>query len=142
MEAGLEHLSWAGGTLRHVDLLLVVIQPTVKVLLTAARTYRLAVDLGIPRIAFVANRAGDDDRHRLEAFAAERGRPVVAWIPEDDAVRRADKAGMCLLDTEPGAPSVAAIATLAERLAGGPAVGGADQSGARPPMENASASSW
>ena len=48
MEAGLEHLSWAGGTLRHVDLLLIVAQPQVKSLLTAARTVRLARQLGIP----------------------------------------------------------------------------------------------
>lgn len=116
MEAGLEHLSWAGGTLRHVDLLMVVIQPTAKVLLTAARTHRLAVELGIPRIAFVANRAAEEDRARLEGFAHERGGEVLGWIPEDDAIRRADKRGECLIDTEPEAPSVAAIMALAEVL--------------------------
>lgn len=116
MEAGLEHLSWAGGTLRHVDILLVVLQPTTKVLLTAARTHRLAVDLGIPRIAFVANRASDDDRNRLEAFARERGGQVLGWVPEDGAVRRADKASACILDTDPEAPSVVAIAALAVSL--------------------------
>lgn len=116
MEAGLEHLSWAGGTLRHVDLLLVVAQPTAKVLLTAARTHRLAVDLGIPRVALVANRAADEDRKRLEGFAHERDLEVLAWIPEDAAVMRADKAGRCLLDAEPDALSVAAIGALATVL--------------------------
>ena len=57
MEAGLEHLSWAGGTLRYVDMLLVVVQPTAKVMMTADRTHTLAMELGIPRIAFVGNRA-------------------------------------------------------------------------------------
>jgi CO dehydrogenase nickel-insertion accessory protein CooC1 len=42
MEAGLEHLPWAGGTLRHVDLLAIVALPQVKSLMTAARTIRLA----------------------------------------------------------------------------------------------------
>lgn len=116
MEAGLEHLSWAGGTLRHVDLLLVVVQPMAKVLLTAARTHRLAVELGISKIALVANRAAEEDRPRLEAFALQLGSEVIGWIPDDDAVKRADMAGACLLDTEPGAPSVLAIEALAERL--------------------------
>lgn len=119
MEAGLEHLSWAGGTLRHVDLLLVVVQPTAKVLLTARRTDRLATDLGIPRIALVANRAAEEDRDRLNAFAGEQGRQLMGWIPEDDAVRRADKAGRCVLDTEPETPSVVAITALADALAAG-----------------------
>lgn len=117
MEAGLEHLSWAGGTLRHVDLLLVVVQPSPKVLLTATRTDRLAIDLGIPRVAFVANCAAERHRDQLEAFARERGRELVGWIPEDEAVKRADKVGRCILDTDPGAPSVIAIQTLAGVLA-------------------------
>ncbi|MEX2658722.1 MAG: hypothetical protein WD232_03420, partial [Acidimicrobiales bacterium] len=101
MEAGLEHLSWAGGTLRHVDLLLVVLQPTAKVMLTAARTHELATALGIPDIAFVANRAGEDDRERLEAFARGRDRELLALIPEDAAVLEADRRGLCVLDWAP-----------------------------------------
>ncbi len=77
MEAGLEHLSWAGGTLRHVDMLLIVVQPTMKVLLTAARTHKLAV------------------------------------VPDDEAVREADRLGRCVLDTAPGS----ACATAVEQLA-------------------------
>lgn len=116
MEAGLEHLSWAGGTLRYVDLLLVVLQPTVKVLLTADRTHRLAVQLGIPEIAFVGSRASEAERGRLENFAVERGRQLLAVVPDDDAVRHADRLGVCLLDTAPESPSVRAIERLADAL--------------------------
>ncbi|MGH9180957.1 MAG: hypothetical protein ACRDY5_04500 [Acidimicrobiales bacterium] len=121
MEAGLEHLSWAGGTLRHVDLLLVVLHPQAKVLLTARRTVRLARQLGIPIVAFVANRirsgmAGDEDRARLVAFAAEHGGEVLAWIPEDDALVEADRLGQCPLDCVPDSPGVAAIVGLAGAL--------------------------
>ncbi|CAN5500762.1 hypothetical protein BH20ACT2_BH20ACT2_01200 [soil metagenome] len=112
MEAGLEHLSWAGGTVRHVDLLLVVLQPTAKVLLTAERTYRLAVELGIADIAFVGNRAGEDDRARLEAFAAERDRELLALVPDDDAVLEADRRALCLLDWAPESPAVRALEDL------------------------------
>ena len=117
MEAGLEHLSWAGGTLRYVDLLLVVVQPTAKVMMTADRTHKLALELGIPRIAFIGNRAtSPDDVARMEAFAAERDCELLIAIPEDPAVPAADRAASCVLDTAPDCEAVAAIGRLADRL--------------------------
>ena len=117
MEAGLEHLSWAGGTLRYVDLLLVVVQPTAKVMMTADRTHKLALELGIPRIAFIGNRAtSEDDVARMEAFAAERDCELLIAIPDDPAVPAADRAASCVLDTAPDSAAVRAIVRLAERL--------------------------
>jgi CO dehydrogenase maturation factor len=119
MEAGLEHLSWAGGTLRYVDLLLVVVQPTAKVMMTADRTHKLALELGIPRIAFLGNRATSPaDVERMQAFAAERGCELLIAIPEDAAVPAADRASRCVLDTAPDSEAVRAIGRLAERLEG------------------------
>ncbi len=119
MEAGLEHLSWAGGTLRYVDMLLVVVQPTAKVMMTADRTHKLAMELGIPRIAFVGNRAlHQADVEAMVAFAAERGRELLVAIPEDAAVPAADRASSCVLDTAPGSDAVVAIGRLADRLEG------------------------
>ena len=119
MEAGLEHLSWAGGTLRYVDLLLVVVQPTAKVMMTADRTHKLALELGIERIGFIGNRAtGPADVERMEAFAAERGCELLIAVPEDSAVPAADRASMCVLDTAPDSEAVRAIGRLAERLEG------------------------
>lgn len=51
MEAGLEHLSRSGGTLAHVDVMLIVTEPTRKSLLTASRTAALAHELGVVRVA-------------------------------------------------------------------------------------------
>lgn len=117
MEAGLEHLSWAGGTLRYVDLLLVVVQPTGKVMMTADRTHKLALELGIPRIAFIGNRAmGPADVERMEAFAAERDCELLVAIPEDPSVPAADRAASCVLDTAPDCEAVRAIGRLADRL--------------------------
>ncbi|HET7489965.1 MAG TPA: hypothetical protein VFJ85_18715 [Acidimicrobiales bacterium] len=116
MEAGLEHLSWAGGTLRHVDALLLVAEPQSKVLLTARRAYRLAGELGIERVAFVGNRVNPGEEARLESFAAELGAELLAAVPEDPAVIAADRAGRCLLDHDPASPAVRAIERLADDL--------------------------
>lgn len=116
MEAGLEHLSWAGGTLRHVDALLVVAEPQAKVLLTARRAHRLATQLGVERIAVVGNRVRPGEEARLQEFAASLGSELVAVVPEDPAIRTADRDGTCPLDTAPGSPAVEAIRRLADDL--------------------------
>ncbi len=115
MEAGLEHLSI--GTLRYIDALLVVVQPTAKTMMTAHRTHELAGQLGIPEVAFLGNRVTTPaDRERLETFAAEHGCELLVTIPEDDMVRWADMQSRCLLDVAPDAPTVRAVAELADTL--------------------------
>jgi CO dehydrogenase maturation factor len=115
MEAGLEHLSI--GTLRYIDLLLVVVQPTAKTMMTADRTHKLALELGIPEIAFLGNRVTKQrEVDQLEAFAAERGCQLLITIPEDDSVRTADMASQCLLDVAPHAEVIPAVARLADLL--------------------------
>ena len=116
MEAGLEHLSWAGGTLRYVDLLLIVLQPTEKVLLTAGRASRLADQLGIPDVCYVGSRATEADRPRFEAFAAERGGELLGLVPDDEAVRQADRNASCVIDSAPESASVRAIEQLADAV--------------------------
>ncbi|HEX3541032.1 MAG TPA: hypothetical protein VHT75_11395 [Acidimicrobiales bacterium] len=116
MEAGLEHLSWAGGTLRCVDLLLVVVEAQVKVLLTAERTIALARELGIATIALVGNRVRPGDRPLLEGFAAAQGCELLTVIPEDDAIMAADQLGVCPLDLAPDSAAVGAITALARIL--------------------------
>jgi CO dehydrogenase maturation factor len=117
MEAGLEHLSKAGGTLRHVDLLLVVVGAEAKVLMTAERLIALASQLGIPSTALVGNRVSAGDRPTLEAFATDHGCTLLAAVPDDDAIRTADRDGVCPLDRTPQAPAVRAIDDLAAILA-------------------------
>ena len=115
MEAGLEHLSI--GTLRYIDTLLVVVQPTAKTMMTAHRTYELAGQLGIPEVAFIGNRVSRRaDVEQLEAFAREHGCELLVTIPEDDMVRWADMRSQCLLDVAPEAPTVTAVTRLADVL--------------------------
>lgn len=117
MEAGLEHLSI--GTLAHIDLLMVVVQPTAKTMLTADRTYRLALELGIPEVGLIGNRIRrPSDRDQLEAFARDHQSQVLVTIPEDDYVRVADARNQCILDVAPEAATVQAVARLADLLEG------------------------
>lgn len=117
MEAGLEHLSI--GTLRHLDILLLVIEPTAKTLMTADRAHKLAVELGIPQVAFVGNRLRrPGESEPLEAFARDQGCELLVSIAEDGDVRRADMRSQCILDVAPEAETVTAVARLADTLEG------------------------
>ncbi len=98
MEAGLEHLSRSGGTLAHADVLLMVMEPSRKSILTASRTMALAEELGIPRLAGVGNKsASPEDDAFFEEVCAEYGVPLAGVVPYDDQVASADRHGTRVL---------------------------------------------
>jgi CO dehydrogenase maturation factor len=118
MEAGLEHLSRSGGTLAHADVLLVVMEPTRKSVLTAARTVVLADELGIPRTVAVGNKArSDEDVEFFHTACSEYGVPLAGVITFADAVVAADLAGG-VVDTEQGEQIQREIAQLRGFLSG------------------------
>lgn len=86
MEAGLEHLSRSGGTLAYADVLLVVMEPSRKAILTAARTLPLAADLGIPAVYGLGNKASEGDREFFEEVCGEYGVEVAGVVPTDPDV--------------------------------------------------------
>ncbi len=97
MEAGLEHLSRSGGTLAYVDVLLVVMEPTRKSVLTAGRTLALAEELGIPRVYGVGNKAHlPEDAEFFATACAEYGVELAHVIPFDRDVVEADRMGTVL----------------------------------------------
>jgi CO dehydrogenase maturation factor len=97
MEAGLEHLSRSGGTLAYADVLLVVMEPTRKSVLTAARTMALAEELGIPRVYGVGNKAHlPDDEEFFRSVADEYRVPLAGVVPYDADVVEADRQGTLL----------------------------------------------
>ena len=114
MEAGLEHLS--RGTDRHVDTLLVVLEPYFKALETARRCAELGRELGIPRVWGVANKLrGAEDTQAVRAYAAAHGIRLAGEVPFDQAVYQAELAGQAPpAGTE--APAAHAIAELAAAL--------------------------
>ncbi len=94
MEAGLEHLSRSGGTLAFTDALLVVMEPSRKSVVTAARTIQLAEELGIPRTYGVGNKAQlPADAKFFEELCHRYDVPLAGAIPHDLDVVDADRAG-------------------------------------------------
>ena len=115
MEAGLEHLGRSGGTLAHADVLLMVMEPSRKSVLTAARTMALASDLGIPRVAGVGNKAGAGDDAFFARVAAEYGVPLAGVVPFDPAITVADRHGTRLsLVRGPVAAAIESIVDFVE----------------------------
>jgi CO dehydrogenase maturation factor len=97
MEAGLEHLSRSGGTLAYADVLLVVMEPSRKSILTAGRTIVLAEELGIPRVYGVGNKAQlPDDEEFFATVCAEYNVPLAGIVPADAEVVEADRRGELL----------------------------------------------
>lgn len=115
MEAGLEHLS--RGTDRHVDMLLIVTEPYFKALETARRCAELARELGIPRIAAVANKyRSSEDLAAIRHYAEKHGLELAGEIPYDEEIQRADLAAEPpKLDRE-NAAAVSAVRMMVERL--------------------------
>jgi len=115
MEAGLENFS--RGTPRHVDALVVVMEPYFRALETGARAVELGRELGIPRVEAVANKARTrEDELAVREFCESRGIPIAGWVPFDEAVLQSERAGKALLDHAPGSPAVAAIGAVADAL--------------------------
>src|SRR5919206_614131 len=82
-EASPEHLS--RGTARYADAMLAVVEPYYKSLETGRRMALLATDLGLERVALVANKIRDDrDRAAVDEFAAANDLEIAAVIPYDD----------------------------------------------------------
>jgi CO dehydrogenase maturation factor len=90
---------------------LVVVGPGAPSMLTARRLVAMARSWGAD-VGLVGNRVEGRDLPALESLGA----PLVAVIPPDEAVARADAEGKAPIDTDPDAPAVRAVGELALAL--------------------------
>ncbi|HEX6141170.1 MAG TPA: AAA family ATPase [Geminicoccaceae bacterium] len=115
MEAGLEHLR--RGTARHVDLMLIVVEPYYRSLEAGARTAELARELAIPHVYAVANKVRDaDDQAAIETFCTKHEMELLGRVPLDPAFVDAERAGKAPIDHAPDGPGIEAIRELAARI--------------------------
>jgi len=115
MEASLEHLS--RGTVRNVDVLLIVTEPYYRSLETARRTLPLARGLGINHIYAVVNKyRSAEDEKAVTDFCSKNDLEIIAKIPFDSDVTQADLEGKSLYDFNSASPVVKEVEKLAETL--------------------------
>lgn len=115
-EAGLEHLSRR--TTRDVDVMLVVLDTTLKSMKTALRLKRIAeeIDVDVKKLITIANKipAGADKRM---VEAAKRYNLEIEWIiPFDPLIPEYDAKGMPIVDLPDSAPSVIAVRQIVEKI--------------------------
>ena len=112
-EAGVGTLTRLGE--QRVDTVLVVVEATPKSIEVGLRAIELAKERKLQRVVIIANRIrGEEDLERIRA--AFPGVEVVP-VPDDPAIRDADRRGVAPIDHAPEAPAVQALVSLAEQLA-------------------------
>jgi CO dehydrogenase maturation factor len=90
MEAGVEHLGRA--TARAVNLMLTVVEPGSRSIQAAQLVKKLAADIGVTRVAAVANKVRTpEDQAAIEKALGEI--PLLGALPYDPALVEADLAG-------------------------------------------------
>ena len=90
MEAGIEHLGRA--TARGVDVLAVLVEPSQRALDSARRVARLAAEIGLRDIRFVANKvASSADAEYLRTELA--GQKLIGFIPWSQEIQAAERRG-------------------------------------------------
>ena len=115
MEASIEHLS--RGTVRNVDVLLVITEPYYRSLETTGRIVPLARDLGLERVWVVANKVRTDrDEAAIGEYCAKHGFELIGVVPFDESITEADHQGRSLIDFAPTAPAVIAVEALADGM--------------------------
>lgn len=114
-EASTEHLKM--GTAKHVDALYAVVEPYFKSLESGRRVLALARDLGIGRLALLANKVRDGEIEVVTRFAQEHGLELVGAIPYHECFAHAERAAEAPIDFAPDAAAVVAIGDLARRIA-------------------------
>lgn len=117
MEAGLEHLK--RGTVRNVDMMLIVAEPYYRSLEAASRVWALAGELEVPLIYVVANKVRNDtDRMAIEEYCEKHGMPILGFVPNEEKFIEAERQALSPIDFAPDCAGTNAIRDMADKIAG------------------------
>ena len=115
MEAGVEHLG--RGTASQVDIMIVVADSSRKSLEIAKKIYGLANEAGIKKVFIVGNRVRDsEEKELITDFTEKNGLPLLALIPYDETVLKADRVGETPLKYAETSKGITAIQGIGEKL--------------------------
>jgi len=115
MEAGVEHMG--RGTASQVDIMLIVADSSRKSLEIAKKLSGFAHQAGIKKVFVVGNRVRDpEEKVLITDFTETNGLPLMALIPYDDTIVKADRVGEPPLKYAETSESVKAIQIIGEKL--------------------------
>lgn len=115
-EAGLEHLSRR--TTRDVDVMLVLLDTTLKSIRTALRLKKIAeeIDVDVKKLINIANKIPAGDKEMVIEEAKKNNLEIAEVIPFDTLIQEYDLKGMPIVDLPDDAPSVAVVRRVVERI--------------------------
>jgi CO dehydrogenase maturation factor len=115
-EAGMEHISRR--TTKDVDLLLLVTDPTVRAVKTAAGIASMAreVEVNVKRTMLIINRTQGEMPPPLQAAVDELGLEIAGLVPADSRVNELDALGQPLLRLNGDSPALRAVEDMTARL--------------------------
>jgi CO dehydrogenase maturation factor len=115
-EAGLEHLSRR--TTRDVDVMLVVLDTTLKSIKTALRLRRIAeeIDADVKQMMNIANKIPEGMEAMIIEEAKKYGLTIEGIIPFDPLIQEYDFKGVPIVDLPDDAPSVIGIRRIARAI--------------------------
>ena len=115
MEAGVEHMG--RGTASHVDIMLIVADSSRKSLEIAKKLTGFAHQAGIENVLIIGNRVRDaEEKELITDFTQKNGLELLALIPYDDIVVKADRVGEPPLKYAETSESVTAIEAIGDKL--------------------------
>ena len=115
MEAGVEHMG--RGTASQVDIMLIVADASRKSLEIAKKIYGLAKDLQINDVFIVGNRVRDsEEKETITDFTEKNALPLLALIPYDEKVLKADRIGETPLKYAETSNGISTIEGIGEKL--------------------------
>jgi len=115
-EAGMEHISRQ--TTRDVDVLLIMSDPTIKGVTTAARMKKLIEELrsNVGEVGLIINRVRGELSSEINRVIDESGLQVVALIPEDPDMAGLEMQGRPITELPPESPLQLKVKEIAEGL--------------------------
>jgi len=115
-EAGMEHVSRQ--TTRDIDILLIVSDPSLRGVTTAARMKELIKELRthVGKVALVVNRVKGELSPELASAIKQAGLDLIVTIPDDPAISALDAAGKPVVELPDDSPLKQAVKEIVRKL--------------------------